>query len=122
MLRILLSMPLMLAACTPAPQKATMSDTKAAPKNPETPSAKDGATNPFRDSPAEAVGRRTLSTAFVQIGPGGNLTVDLKDGRSVVLRDVVMNPKDYCGTQVADGAKTGKFCGGYADVLKARAR
>lgn len=122
MRRILLTMPLILAACTPSPQKASMSDPKPAPKSPDTPSVKDESTNPMGGSPAEAAGRRTLSTAFVQIGPGGNLTVELKDGRVVVLRDVVMNRKDYCGMQVTGDSKAGKFCGGYADVVKARAR
>lgn len=118
MRRILLTVPLIVAACTPSPQKAAMPD----PKSPKMPSVKDGVANPLGDSPAEAAGRRTLSTAFVQIGPGGNLTVELKDGRVVVLRDVVMNHKDYCGTQVTSDSKAGKFCGGYDDVVKARAR
>jgi hypothetical protein len=72
------------------------------------------------DSPAEAQGRRTLSTAFVRVGPDGHLTVELRDGRAMVLRDVVMRPRDYCGVQVL-GASTGKrYCGGYGDIAAAR--
>ena len=72
------------------------------------------------DSPAEAQGRRTLSTAFVRVGPDGHLTVELRGGRVMVLRNVVMRPKDYCGTQVLGGKAGGKYCGGYADVAAAR--
>ena len=73
------------------------------------------------DTPADAVGRRTLSTAFVQVGPDGYLTVSLKDGRVVVLRNFVMGPKDYCGTRGAGASAGKKFCGGYADVAAASA-
>ena len=72
------------------------------------------------DSPAEAQGRRTLSTAFVRVGPDGGLTVELRNGRVLVLRDVVMRPRDYCGVQVLGGAAGAKYCGGYADVAAAR--
>ena len=73
------------------------------------------------DSPAEAQGRRTLSTAFVQVGPDGHLTVGLRNGRVLVLRNVVMRAKDYCGVQVSGGKKTGaKYCGGYAEVAAAK--
>jgi len=72
------------------------------------------------DSPTEAFGRRILSTAFVQVGPDGLLTVKLHSGGSLVLRNVVMNPKDYCGTQVSGGKPGGKYCGGYAEVAAAR--
>jgi len=68
------------------------------------------------DSPAEAQGRRLLSTAFVKIGPDGHLTVELRDGRILVLRNVIMRPKDYCGA-VPRGTK---YCGGYADIAAAR--
>lgn len=74
---------------------------------------------PRADSPAEAEGRRTLSTAFVRLGPGEQLTVELRDGRTVVLRDVVMRRRDYCGVLVPAGAR---FCGGYGDVAAARPR
>lgn len=110
--RILLSTCALLAACSPSSEKVTMSNTSAIPEK--------TASDKLRDSPAEAVGRRTLSTAFVRIGPDGNLTVELKDGRTVVLRDVVMNPKDYCGVQVGGPAARSKYCGGYADVAAAR--
>lgn len=69
---------------------------------------------------AEAEGRRTLSTAFVRVGPDGHLTVELRNGSVVVLRDVVMRPKDYCGVQAAGGSTGVKYCGSYADVAAAR--
>lgn len=68
------------------------------------------------DSSAEAQGRRLLSTAFVRIGPDGHMTVELHDGRTVILSNVVMRPKDYCGV-VLHGTK---YCGGYADIAAAR--
>lgn len=68
------------------------------------------------DSSAEAQGRRLLSTAFVRIGPDGHMTVELHDGRTLVLRNVVMRPKDYCGV----GLRGTKYCGGYADIAAAR--
>lgn len=77
---------------------------------------------PRADSPAEAEGRRTLSTAFVRLGPGEQLTVELRDGREVVLRDLVMRRRDYCGVQVSGGAAGARFCGGYGDVAAARPR
>ena len=72
------------------------------------------------DSPTEAQGRRILSTAFVRVGPDGRLTVTLRDGHVLLLRNVTMRRKDYCGEQLA-GAKPGAhYCGGYADVAAAR--
>lgn len=88
------------------------------------PQAVSAAENPLpappADSPAEAQGRRTLSTAFVRVGPDGRLTVELRDGRVLVLRDVVMGPKDYCGVQALGGAAGVRYCGGYAEVAAAR--
>ena len=72
------------------------------------------------DSPVEALGRRILSTAFVRVGPDGHLTVELHDGQILVLREVVMRPKKYCGTQMVGGAPGGQYCGRYADVAAAR--
>ena len=72
------------------------------------------------DSPIEAVGRRTLSTAFVRVGPDGHLTVELRNGHALVLRTVVMRAKDYCGLYVAGGPAGTKYCGGYANVAAAR--
>jgi hypothetical protein len=69
---------------------------------------------------AEAEGRRTLSTAFVRVGPDGHLTVELRNGSVVVLREVAMRPKDYCGVQVSGGSAGDKYCGSYADVAAAR--
>jgi hypothetical protein len=57
-----------------------------------------------------------LSTAFVRVGPDGHLTVELRDGRTMVLRDVVMRPRDYCGVLVAGT----RYCGGYGDIAAAR--
>ncbi len=71
------------------------------------------------DSPIEALGRRTLSTAFVRVGPDGHLTVELRSGRVVVLRDVVMRARKYCGVQVNNGLPGAQYCGRYADVAAA---
>jgi hypothetical protein len=72
------------------------------------------------DSPAEAMGRRILSTAFVRVGPDDHLTVELHNGHVLVLRNMVMGPKDYCGVQVLDGSGGAKYCGRYSDVVAAR--
>jgi hypothetical protein len=82
--------------------------------------AKKSASGPLADSPAEAQGRLLLSTAFVRVGPDGHLTVELHDGRALVLRDVVMRPRDYCGVQIAGDPARAKYCGGYAEVAAAR--
>ncbi len=65
---------------------------------------------------AESEGRRTLSTAYVRVGPDGYISVQLRSGGAVVLRDVVVGAKTYCGVQSPGGAK---FCGGFADVAAA---
>ena len=75
---------------------------------------------PRADTPAEAQGRRILSTAFVMIGPDGHLTVELHDGSAILLRDVVMNRRDYCGVLLVDGAAGARFCGRYDEVAAAR--
>lgn len=67
----------------------------------------------------EAQGRRTLSTAFVMVDPNGYLTVRLRDGQVVVLRDVVMRPADYCGVRALGGKPGARYCGRYADVVAA---
>ena len=85
-------------------------DTKASASLPST----------LKDTPVEAVGRRTLSTAFVRVGPDGLLTVGLKNGNVLVLRNVAMRPKDYCGETVLGGSAGKKYCGGYAEVASAR--
>ena len=127
-----------LAACTPSPQENAMhsrtpdagttggiaSANRASQSNQaaqgSTPEASPLANHPLpglpADSPAQAEGRRTLSAAFVRVGPDGYLTVELRDGRVLVLRNVAMRRKDYCGEQVPGG----KYCGGYADVAAAR--
>lgn len=122
MLRILLLLSLlsMLAACTPAPQKAAMPSPSSTLVT-----ATEGASEPSPaanrpDSPAEAQGRRILSTAFVRMGPDGHMTVELRDERVLILRNVVMQPNDYCGVQVGGTATGTKYCGGYAEVASAR--
>lgn len=72
------------------------------------------------DSPAQAQGRRILSTAFVMVGPDGLLTVELRNGRVLVLHNIVMRRKDYCGVQVLHGRAGARYCGGYAEVAAAR--
>jgi hypothetical protein len=72
------------------------------------------------DSPAEAKGRRTLSTAFVRVGPDGLLTVKLRDERVLILRNVVMHRKKYCGLQVLGEQARAEYCGGYAEVAAAQ--
>jgi hypothetical protein len=54
------------------------------------------------------------------MGAGEHLTVELGDGRTVMLRDVVMRARDYCGVQVLDGSAGTRYCGGYAEVAAAR--
>jgi hypothetical protein len=127
-IRILLSVASVLAACTPSPQKAAMPNPGPAPGTTAQSSDKSGpapvavadraAAGQRADTAAEAEGRRILSTAFVRLGPGGHLTVELRDGRTLVLRDVVMRPRDYCGVQAA--GEPARFCGGYAEVAAAR--
>jgi hypothetical protein len=72
------------------------------------------------DSPADAQGRRILSTAFVRVGPDGLLTVSLRDGSSMVLRDVKMGAREYCGLSQSGGKPGTNFCGRYADVAEAK--
>jgi hypothetical protein len=137
MLRILFPVSAALAAClpwlqetavqrpVPGPGKASPTSAKAAQgPMPEAVSAAENllpAPGPLADSPEEARGRRTLSTAFVRLGPGEHLTVELRDGRVLALRDVAMRARDYCGVQVSRGAAGKRFCGSYADVRAARA-
>ena len=127
MLRILLSISSMLAACTASPQKAAMTSSTHVLEpavmglisEPEA-VAKNAAPGPLADSPAEARGRLILSTAFVRVGPDGHLTVELHNGHVLALRDVVMRPKDYCGVHVAGDRAAARYCGGYAEVAGAR--
>lgn len=146
MVRMLLPMGAVLAACTPSPEEAATrgpgpagseGEGKAVPSPSErgsgneeraalgpVPEPVSAAENPVpagpADSPAEAQGRRTLSTAFVMVSPDGHLTVELRNGRVLVLRNVVMRRKDYCGVQVLGGPAGAKYCGGYAEVAAAR--
>lgn len=111
------------ASGVPNPAGRAVSDPEAAALGP-IPEPVPVAENPVpalpEDSPAEAEGRRTLSTAFVMVGPDGRLVVELRDGRVLVLRNVVMRRRDYCGVQVAGGKAGGRYCGGYAEVAAAR--
>jgi hypothetical protein len=54
------------------------------------------------------------------MGPEGHLTVELRNGRAITLRDVVVRPRDYCGVQVLGGSAGTLYCGGYGDVAAAR--
>jgi hypothetical protein len=135
MIRILPPSLAALVACTPSPQETAMRNPSLVPvtaaresggthvegQGPEPAfAAEHPAPSPRADSPAEAEGRRTLSTAFVRVGPDGQLTVELRSGRALVLRNVVMRPRDYCGVQVLGGAAGTRYCGGYGDVAAAR--
>lgn len=72
------------------------------------------------DTISEDRGRRIFSTAFVRIGPDGHLSVRYHDGRELVLRDVTMRAKAFCG-RLASGEAMGKvYCGNYADVAAAQ--
>lgn len=82
--------------------------------------AENPAPAPSKASSTAAEGRRTLSTAFVMVGPDGLLTVELRNGRVLVLRNVAMRRKDYCGVQMLRGGAGAEYCGGYADVAAAR--
>lgn len=146
MLRILLLSSAVFAGCTPSPQDIAMRRTDLDPAAPtgsnETgtgrsapgpiPAPVSAAANPApapppapaptpaQDTPAEARGRRILSTAFVMAGPDGRLSVELHDGRVLVLRDVTMHARDYRGTGVAGLPPGARYRGGYADVAAAR--
>ncbi len=66
-------------------------------------------------------GRRILSTAFVRVGPDNVLTIELRTGAVLALRNVTMRPRSFCGERVeAGGAPGRRTCGGYADVAAAR--
>lgn len=90
------------------------------------------AENPYPTTPmsppedADAEGRRTVSTAFVRLGPGGHLSVSMRDGRQLALRDVTMEKRVFCGVPIADGRdeRSGageRQCYPYGEVTAARA-
>src|SRR5438128_5505867 len=113
MLRLLLSLAPSLAACAPSSQETTMRNSTPV----SAVSAAEGTGSARRpDSPTEAEGRRTLSTAFVRMSAGEHLIVELRDGRTIALRDVVVGPRDYCGVQLSGG----RYCGGYGEIAEAR--
>jgi hypothetical protein len=137
MRRILPPLSAALAACAPPPQEAlvpgpgTTADRRAPAQltaaQAPVPKPVSAATNthpgPLIDSDAEAHGRRIVSTAFVRISPDGQLFVELRDARVLVLRDVTMGATEFCGMQAADDVQgtTGKRqCHGYAEVVAAR--
>ena len=116
MIRVLPIFAAALVACTASPQETAMHSPG---QDPETPPSNPASARPA-DSPAEAQGRRTLSTAFVMVGADGHLTVELRNGQVLVLRDVRMNRKDYCGVQAHGGQAGARYCGGYSEVAAAR--
>jgi hypothetical protein len=142
MLRILLPFSAALVACTPSPQDTAMRNPIPVPDTPASttashehaaqamhaaqgpiPAPVSAAENLAPAMPADSreagQGRRTLSTAFVRVGPDRHLAIELRDGRVLVLRDMVMGPAEYCGVQVLDGLAGKRYCGGYADVASA---
>ena len=118
--RLLLPCIAALVACNPPPKETAMRNPGPVPETAALSAAESPASGPRADSPAEAEGRRTLSTAFVRVGPDGHLTIELRDGHAMVLRDVVMRPRDYCGVQVLGGSAGARYCGGYGDIVAAR--
>lgn len=72
------------------------------------------------DKFSENRGRRIFSTAFVRMGPGGHLSVRHYDGRELVLRDVTMRAKVFCGRLVSGEAMGKIYCGNFADVAAAQ--
>jgi hypothetical protein len=114
-----------LVACNPPPKEAAMRNPSLVPESAaresrETRTEGNPASGPRADSPAEAQGRRTLSTAFIRAGPDGHLTVELLSGRAMVLRDVAMGPGEYCGLLVLGGPAGKRYCGGYGEIAAAR--
>lgn len=97
-----------LSACTPAQEKNVVS----APAQPAagTPLGKG-------DTRQEAEGRLILSTALVRVGPDRLLTVVTTDGRTLLLRDVTMHARNYCGVEQPGDRR---FCEGYANIAEAR--
>lgn len=123
MSRIMLTLASLITACTPSPQKVAMpitSSTQSTPAQGSSNGAAQTAAGTRWDTPEQAEGRRTISTAFVRVGPDGNMTVELVGGRVLVLRNVVVRPTDYCGVEVSGGAAGRKYCGGFAEVVAAR--
>jgi hypothetical protein len=117
MIRILPSFAAALVACTPSPQESAMHDPIHDPRT--TKRTCPGSAGRFAPE-QEAEGRRILSTTFVRVGPDGLLTVELRSGRALVLRDVTMRRKDYCGVQVLRGHAGAQYCGKYSEVAAAK--
>ena len=92
--------------------------------HPGDPLARAASTDPASTDDAsdtEAQGRRTLSTAFVRLKPGGHLLVTLRGGAVIALRDVTMEKAKFCGVAVTEGALVKRRCHAYAEVAAARA-
>lgn len=87
---------------------------------PEPVSASENSVTPVPDRVVDALGRRTLSTAFVMVGPDGHLTVELRNGNLLVLHNVIMRAKDYCGWRRLGTSVDKRYCGRYADIAAAR--
>lgn len=111
------------ASGVPIPARQSAADLNRAAQGP-IPEPVSAAANPLPPSPAASTawteGRRILSRAVVLMGSDRHITVELRDGRVLVLRDVVVRPKDYCGVQVLGGAAKAKHCGGFAQIVAAR--
>lgn len=127
----------LLSACAPAPGETAMSTVRSPFPTAQAPSlSREGAAQgpipepvsaagvsvptPRRDSAAEAEGRRTLSTAFVRVGPDGLLTVELRDGRVIHLQGVTVGRDEYCGMLHPRGSGKARFCGRYDQIAAAR--
>lgn len=67
-----------------------------------------------------ARGRRIVSTAFVRLGPDGQMLVRTRKGRVLVLRSVTMEQRAVCGVAAAESMAGKRRCIDYAQVTQAR--
>lgn len=119
-------------ACAPAQREAEAAPVQRELAAPEVTdmrtTAVQPASLPIVDTPAAAQGRRTLSTAYVRVGPDGHLTVGVADGRTLLLDAVTLQPDRWCGRLLAEQApgqgvclaRDAKQCLPYAEVRTAR--
>lgn len=108
------------AVTAPMPQPVSVIDNPY-PDTAASPSAKPDADT---DTDMAAQGRRTVSTAFVRLGPGGHLLLVLRNGSDAVLSGVTMEQRAVCGVAVAsslDGRLGKRQCYKYAEIANARA-
>lgn len=103
-----------------AEQRATREVAALGPATQPISAAENPLSMPPADATAEALGRRTLSTAFVRVGPDGLVTVELQGGRTLVLRNLVMHRRKFCGMPIASDRAGAEYCAGYAEVVAAR--